>query len=95
MFVCTEREIEIFQCLKGGRCGHGAETKVEVIRTWHLVQGVGGATLGIFRHLRGIWGVLAFSLGAADDVLSACLQQGRWVRDYIKTSAMKVFISGV
>ena len=52
LFVCTERQIEIFQCLKGRGCGHGEDSKVEVIRTWHLVhRRVGGATEASSGHL--------------------------------------------
>ena len=54
LVICTEREIKLFKCLKERRCGHEEESKAEVIRTWHLVQGVGGASLGIFEHLQGI-----------------------------------------
>ena len=52
LFICTEREIKLFQCLKGEGYGHGAE----VIRTWHLVQrrvgGATGASSGIFGAFR-------------------------------------------
>ena len=49
---------DVKQCLffaqreKGGGCGRGEETNVEVSWTWHLVQRMVG--WDIFGHLRGI-----------------------------------------